>query len=124
MGDEKRGIVRCFLSIYKLEGWAGLWRGVGPTSQRAAVIAAVELPVYDGCKRRLLPALADSPANHLASSLLASLGSAVASTPLDVIRVSYYLRRDGCNGGGSRGSGGGVLTILLRASPFDFPLTP
>lgn len=88
MGSEKRGLVRCFVSIHRLEGWRGLWRGVGPTSQRAALIAAVELPVYDGCKRRLRPALGDAPPNHLASSALASLGSAVASTPLDVIRVS------------------------------------
>ncbi|KOB73101.1 putative mitochondrial oxoglutarate/malate carrier, partial [Operophtera brumata] len=71
----------------RMQGWRGLWRGVGPTSQRAALIAAVELPVYDGCKRRLRPALGDSPLNHLASSALASLGSAVASTPLDVIRA-------------------------------------
>ncbi|CAG9572019.1 unnamed protein product [Danaus chrysippus] len=87
VGDEKRHLVRCFMEMYRVEGVRGLWRGVGPTSQRAALIAAVELPVYDGCKRRLTPALGDSPLNHLASSALASLGSAVASTPLDVIRV-------------------------------------
>lgn len=87
MGTEKRNLVRCFASIYRLEGARGLWRGVGATSQRAALIAAVELPAYDACKRHLLATLADSPANHFASSLLASLGSAVASTPLDVIRV-------------------------------------
>ncbi|XP_028173362.1 mitochondrial uncoupling protein Bmcp [Ostrinia furnacalis] len=93
VGDEKRGLVRCFADIYRLEGTRGLWRGVGPTSQRAAVIAAVELPAYDACKRRLLPALGDSPANHFASSLLASLGSAVASTPLDVIRTRLMNQR-------------------------------
>lgn len=87
MGDEKRNLVRCFIDIYRLEGVQGLWRGVGPTSQRAAVIAAVELPVYDACKKRLTVPLGDTPLNHFASSLLASLGSAVASTPLDVIRV-------------------------------------
>ena len=87
MGNEKRNLVRCFSSIYQLEGVRGLWRGVGPTAQRAALIAAVELPVYDACKKHLLLSLGDTPANHFASSLLASLGSAVASTPLDVIRV-------------------------------------
>ncbi|XP_063891317.1 mitochondrial uncoupling protein Bmcp [Helicoverpa armigera] len=87
VGDEKRGLVRCFGEIYRLEGVRGLWRGVGATSQRAGVIAAVELPAYDACKKRLTPALGDSPLNHFASSLIASLGSAVASTPLDVIRT-------------------------------------
>ncbi|VVC89204.1 unnamed protein product [Leptidea sinapis] len=87
VGEEKGSLVRCFVDIYRNEGVRGLWRGVGPTSQRAAVIAAVELPVYDASKRALLPALGDRPLNHLLSSLLASLGSAVASTPLDVIRT-------------------------------------
>lgn len=87
VGSEKRGLVRCLVHIYQSEGARGLWRGVGPTSQRAAVIAAVELPVYDATKRRLAPALGDTAPNHLLSSLLASAGSAVASTPLDVIRV-------------------------------------
>ncbi|XP_075991810.1 uncoupling protein Bmcp mitochondrial [Anticarsia gemmatalis] len=93
VGDEKRGLVRCFVSIYELEGARGLWRGVGPTSQRAALIAAVELPVYDACKKRLTPPLGDTPLNHFASSLLASLGSAVASTPLDVIRTRLMNQR-------------------------------
>ncbi|KAL0894355.1 hypothetical protein ABMA27_012980 [Loxostege sticticalis] len=93
VGDEKRGLVRCFADIYRLEGTRGLWRGVGPTSQRAAVIAAVELPVYDACKRKLVPTLGDTPLNHLTSSLLASLGSAVASTPLDVIRTRLMNQR-------------------------------
>ncbi|KPJ13301.1 Kidney mitochondrial carrier protein 1 [Papilio machaon] len=94
VGDEKRNLVRCFVSIHRAEGVAGLWRGVGPTSQRAALIAAVELPVYDACKRRLQPALGDAPLNHLASSLLASLGSAVASTPLDVVRTRLMNQRN------------------------------
>lgn len=93
VGAEKRNIVRCFISIYQLEGIRGLWRGVGPTSQRAAVIAAVELPVYDACKKKLMVPLGDTPLNHLASSLLASLGSAVASTPLDVIRTRLMNQR-------------------------------
>ncbi|OWR49839.1 mitochondrial carrier protein [Danaus plexippus plexippus] len=93
VGDEKRHLVRCFMEMYRVEGVRGLWRGVGPTSQRAALIAAVELPVYDGCKRRLTPTLGDSPVNHLASSALASLGSAVASTPLDVIRTRLMNQR-------------------------------
>ena len=31
-----------------------LFQGVGPTAQRAAVIAGVELPVYDWCKGKII----------------------------------------------------------------------
>jgi solute carrier family 25 protein 14/30 len=39
-------------------------QGVGPTAQRAAVIAAVELPVYDFCKHHLMGVLGNHVSNH------------------------------------------------------------
>jgi len=39
-------------------------QGVGPTAQRAAVIAAVELPVYDLCKHHLMGVLGNHVSNH------------------------------------------------------------
>jgi len=93
------------------EIWVCL-QGVGPTSQRAGIIAAVELPVYDGFKKYFIDhnILNDGPPNHIMyesfleiypysypfvnhhlflfrSSFLASLAAAIASTPVDVIRV-------------------------------------
>jgi solute carrier family 25 (mitochondrial carrier), member 14/30 len=53
-----------FVDVWHLEGVRGLWRGVGPTAQRAAIIAAVELPVYDWVKHRLRERLGDTTANH------------------------------------------------------------
>lgn len=40
---------------------------MGPTSQRAGIIAAVELPVYDGFKRYFIEhnILDDAPPNHI-----------------------------------------------------------
>ncbi|CAH0556453.1 unnamed protein product [Brassicogethes aeneus] len=87
------GLVDCFKDVYTHEGISGLWRGVNPTAQRAAVIAAVELPVYDFCKGRLLSILGDNPSNHFLSSLCASFGSAVASTPIDVVRTRLMNQR-------------------------------
>lgn len=52
--DNKRRIVQRVL----------LFQGVSPTAQRASVIAAVELPVYDFCKSRLMNAFGDHVANH------------------------------------------------------------
>ncbi|XP_037940184.1 mitochondrial uncoupling protein Bmcp isoform X2 [Teleopsis dalmanni] len=86
-GSENKGLFQCFNEIYRYEGVRGLWRGVGPTSQRAVVIAAVELPVYDFCKLQLMNTFGDHVANHFISSFIASLGSAIASTPIDVIRT-------------------------------------
>lgn len=60
-------IFEAFGKIYKFEGVKGLWRGVGPTSQRAGVIAGVELPVYDAVKKYLIERkiLEDAFPNHL-----------------------------------------------------------
>ncbi|XP_077300326.1 uncoupling protein Bmcp mitochondrial [Arctopsyche grandis] len=91
-GSDK-SLAKCFQEIYRNEGIRGLWRGVGPTAQRAAVIAAVELPVYDLCKQRLMGLLGDSVTNHFTSSFIASLGSAIASTPIDVIRTRLMNQR-------------------------------
>ncbi|XP_058806604.1 mitochondrial uncoupling protein Bmcp isoform X2 [Phymastichus coffea] len=83
----------CFQDVYHHEGVRGLWRGVGPTAQRAAIIAAVELPIYDFSKKELIPFLEDSVANHFISSFIASMGSAVFSTPIDVVRTRLMNQR-------------------------------
>ncbi|KAK2719462.1 kidney mitochondrial carrier protein 1-like [Artemia franciscana] len=82
-------LIECFSRIYREEGVRGLWKGVCPTAQRAAVITGVELPVYDGTKRYLINhgLTADTTTNHLISGAISSLAGAVASTPIDVIRV-------------------------------------
>jgi len=41
-----------------------LTQGVGPTAQRAAVIAAVELPIYDYAKSKCMSVLGNSISNH------------------------------------------------------------
>ncbi|KAF0292325.1 Kidney mitochondrial carrier protein 1 [Amphibalanus amphitrite] len=92
---RQKGMVRCFSDIYQQEGVRGLWRGVGPTAQRAAVIVGVELPLYDFFKRYFIQndIMGDSTGNHFASSLLSSLGGAVASTPIDVLRTRMMNQR-------------------------------
>ena len=56
-----------FVSIYQLEGIRGLYRGVGPTAQRAAIVAGVLLPAYDLCKNNILrhTSMTDTPSLHL-----------------------------------------------------------
>ena len=47
-------LYNCFRDIYVREGVAGLWRGVAPTATRAALVAGVQLPVYDMTKLFML----------------------------------------------------------------------
>lgn len=92
---SKKGMVQCFLDMYRSEGIKGLWRGVGPTAQRAAVVAGVELPVYDITKRNLIIAdiIGDNIINHFVSSFVAGLTGAIASTPIDVVRTRLMNQR-------------------------------
>ncbi|XP_011639433.1 mitochondrial uncoupling protein Bmcp isoform X2 [Pogonomyrmex barbatus] len=92
-GETNVSLFTCFQDVYKHEGVRGLWRGVGPTAQRAAVIAAVELPIYDYTKSKCMSILGNSVSNHFVSSFVASMGSAVASTPIDVIRTRLMNQR-------------------------------
>lgn len=63
----EKSMLECFLHIYKNEGMKGLWRGVVPTAQRAAVCVGVEVPVYDMTKKHLLLSnmVGDNVLNHL-----------------------------------------------------------
>ncbi|CAG9823618.1 unnamed protein product [Phaedon cochleariae] len=92
-GNGNIGLVDCLKDLYTHEGISGLWKGVNPTAQRAAVIAAIELPVYDFCKSNLMNILGDKVSNHFISSLVASFGTAVGSTPIDVIRTRLMNQR-------------------------------
>lgn len=98
--ESNLSLLGCFQDVYHHEGIRGLWRGVGPTAQRAAVIAAVELPIYDYSKSKFMNLLGDSVSNHFLSSFIASMGSAVASTPIDVVRTRLMNQRRTRTAGG------------------------
>jgi hypothetical protein len=82
-------VFQAFGDIYRHEGMRGLYKGVSPTMQRAAVVAAVELASYDECKAAIvrytgLPEA--SKVTHLSASIVAGFLCTVASSPLDVIK--------------------------------------
>nr|CAD7456419.1 unnamed protein product [Timema tahoe] len=126
------GVAGLWREVYYHEKVAGLWKererinilkltdpvstvfqGVGPTSQRAAVIAAVELPVYDFCKQHLMTTFGDRVSNHFISSFIASLGSAVASTPIDVVRTRLMNQRK------LKTTSGGASTLHIYSGSVD-----
>ena len=84
MVPDRAGVFASFKSMHRDEGLTGLWRGVVPTAQRAAVVAGVQLPVYDRTKLFFLQngLLDDSAANHLVSSFFAGLCACLASSPI------------------------------------------
>jgi len=91
------GVCTMVRNIKNTEGVLGLWRGVCPTSQRAALVAGVQLPVYDYTKALLCygpsPPMKDGVVCHLLSSILSAMCAALVSNPLDVVRTRLMMER-------------------------------
>ena len=92
----KPTMINCYTDIYNREGLSGLFRGVGPTAGRAALVAGAQLPGYDWTKSvltnyNILPG--DSIYNHLFSSFCAGLLACTVSSPVDVIRTRLMDQR-------------------------------
>lgn len=64
-------------------------QSVLPTAQRAAIVCGVELAVYDWVKKQLICRFdrPDTIGTHFLSSFTAGFAGALASTPIDVVRV-------------------------------------
>lgn len=85
---SRETFTQAFTKIFKQEGIPGLWRGVSPTAQRAAIVAGVILPAYDISKLQLLNLnMEDCMATHFLASFIAGVIGAVFSTPIDVVKV-------------------------------------
>ncbi|KAJ1560188.1 hypothetical protein HK405_007944 [Cladochytrium tenue] len=67
----------------------GFYRGVGPTTTRAMVLTAAQLPSYDHAKEMLLThtPLREGAVVHVACSMFAGLMAATASSPFDVVKT-------------------------------------
>ncbi|CAG5115487.1 unnamed protein product [Candidula unifasciata] len=85
-----------FVKIYQQEGVAGLWRGVGPTAQRAAIVSGVELPAYDVVKKHIILSgyFGDTKETHFLASFLAGFAGALASNPVDVCKPECREKRN------------------------------
>ncbi|KAL7979455.1 hypothetical protein Chor_004613 [Crotalus horridus] len=87
------GMIGSFIDIYQQEGTRGLWRGVVPTAQRAAIVVGVELPVYDITKKHLILSglMGDTILTHFIFTC--GLAGAIASNPVDVVRTRMMNQR-------------------------------
>jgi solute carrier family 25 uncoupling protein 27 len=84
-----RGTWDAFRRIPREEGLRGLYVGLGPSLQRAAVINGCGIASYDHAKQvaRRVTGATEGLAPQVVGSLVSGLVSALVSTPLDVVKT-------------------------------------
>ncbi|KAK9354573.1 mitochondrial carrier domain-containing protein [Lipomyces doorenjongii] len=102
-------------SIYKTEGFAGLYRGCGSAVVRTGFGSSVQLPIYNYCKSVLETySIAQGPAQHLMSSAVSGVGVCVVMNPWDVIMTRMYNQRGNLYSG--------LLDCLVKTVSIEGPL--
>ncbi|KAI8573972.1 hypothetical protein RHMOL_Rhmol01G0317800 [Rhododendron molle] len=89
-GVPKRysGALNAYYTVFKQEGLAALWTGLGPNIARNTIINAAELASYDQVKQTLLqiPGFTDSAFTHLLAGLGAGLFAVCIGSPVDLVK--------------------------------------
>ena len=82
------GTTQAFRVILREGGVLGMWRGVVPNCQRAALVCLGDLTTYDRAKRFILnnTRMQDSSLTHACSSCCAAVVAATFATPADVVK--------------------------------------
>eukprot|EP00735_Rhodelphis_limneticus_P010050 TRINITY_DN2910_c6_g1::TRINITY_DN2910_c6_g1_i20::g.3922::m.3922 TRINITY_DN2910_c6_g1::TRINITY_DN2910_c6_g1_i20::g.3922 ORF type:complete len:310 (+),score=43.09,sp/B0G143/UCPB_DICDI/45.16/6e-86,sp/B0G143/UCPB_DICDI/30.21/9e-10,Mito_carr/PF00153.22/2e-17,Mito_carr/PF00153.22/5.1e-23,Mito_carr/PF00153.22/2.4e-21,NifU/PF01106.12/4.4e+03,NifU/PF01106.12/0.28 TRINITY_DN2910_c6_g1_i20:544-1473(+) len=80
--------LKAFAMIYQSGGMKALYQGTVPNTQRAAIISAAQLGSYDHIKQTVLryEIASEGFTLHFICSMLAGLVTAIASSPVDVIK--------------------------------------
>lgn len=82
-----RGLFDAVKQINATEGTAALWRGVGPTVSRGAVVSMTQLSTYEQAREMLLPILGNGLPTFVASALCSAVIYCTASLPLDITKT-------------------------------------
>lgn len=86
-----------FNSIVSTRGVVGLYRAVLPTMLRAGILTSAQLGVYDHAKHTLMDdfpnVFAEGFSTHFAASGIAGFACSAASSPVDVVKVSWKTQR-------------------------------
>ena len=81
-------LARALAAVHKAEGVAGLYKGLAPSTLRAAFIAAGELGTYDVAKTALKGVLPEEGvALHVAASLVTGVVAAFVAAPFDLVKA-------------------------------------
>ncbi|MQM06191.1 hypothetical protein Taro_039014 [Colocasia esculenta] len=84
-----RGVGDAIQQMVRSEGVGNLWRGSSMTVNRAMIVTASQLAIYDQAKEAILEsgAMTDGLGTHVAASFAAGIVAALASNPVDVIKT-------------------------------------
>lgn len=82
-----RGLFDAVRRIAATEGVPALWRGVGPTVGRGAVVSMTQLASYDQAKEMLTPVLGDGFPTFVCSAFASGFIYCTASLPLDITKT-------------------------------------
>jgi len=82
-----RGLFDAVKRIAASEGVPALWRGVGPTVGRGAVVSMTQLASYDQAKEMLLPVLGDGFSLFVSAAFTSGFIYCTASLPLDISKT-------------------------------------
>ena len=95
-----RNTFHAFHEVTVKEGFLGLWTGVKPTVQRAALVSATQISSYDHVKHSLLNArlLDEGVALHVLSSIVAGLITIAVISPVDLVRTRVMNQPKDANG--------------------------
>ncbi len=132
----RAGLAAAVAQLYRTEGAGGFYRGLPATLQREVPFAAIQLPLYEhlkgGLRRWRQEGPTDRPWDAAVCGSVAGGISAVATTPLDVVKTRTMLasRAPGWlavaravvaeQGGSWRGLFAGALPRLLWISAGGF----
>ncbi|KAK2975272.1 hypothetical protein RJ640_010277 [Escallonia rubra] len=79
-------------TILKLEGPAGLYRGIAAMGLGAGPAHAVYFTIYESFKKVLSAGNPNNPAAHAASGVFATVASDAVITPMDVVKQRLQLK--------------------------------
>ncbi|XP_022144050.1 mitoferrin-like [Momordica charantia] len=85
------GVRQALSSILKLEGPAGLYRGIGAMGLGAGPAHAVYFTVYEICKEGFTVGNPNNPIGHAISGVCATVASDAVITPMDVVKQRLQL---------------------------------
>ena len=107
-GLRYRGVLHALQETYSHEGFRGLWAGLAPNVQRAAVVAATELGGYEATKQYLVQEQgmgSSAVATHLLASTCAGFICSLCASPLDVLKSRIMAQPFDSSGIGLRYAG-------------------
>lgn len=95
-----KNVGEAMVRIVRHEGVGTLWRGCGPTVQRAMIITASQLAIYDQVKEEFVSSglFQDGPQLHVASSVVAAGVASVTSNPVDLLKTRLMNMRPDSTG--------------------------